>query len=248
MFFTNSYMKKISQKDLIILSVMLGLVFLYLLFIYFYEPFEKKLSAAQDEKESLETQMSPDYVISVQSELDKLKNELSLLEEEKKESDALKTISKNEQENILLNIGETATSLDINLVKFEEKAHIDSFEYSIIPYEIKARGDNSDLIIMLNTLYEKYNYFHIDDVNMRKLKVVSELERPENEVNIENSITDNWSEQFLDLVTMDFPVHLLNNEDETKKEADTSESEKTPTKLNSELQLDFTIYFISKIE
>lgn len=235
-------MKKLSYRDR---GLILGLVIFLILFAFYkyvYEPFETKASELKEKRDNLKIDAESKNVDVISSKIDSLEKQLKLEVAEKKEFEKQRVITKEQQEKLLLYIGEKANELDINLNKFEEKATQSSSSYNVVGYDIKARGESKNLILFLNSIYKFYNYCFITDVNLRKVEVspTFETDKLDTLTNEEKQII-NWDDDKINLILMDIPPLVVEKDTEDSEE---SEEEKEETPTIKELQLDFSLYFI----
>ncbi len=178
-------------------------------------------------------------VDSVSERIDALNKQFKVEEAEKKQYEQKRMITKEQQEKLLLFIGEKANELDINLNKFEEVETESTSSYNVVGYDIKAQGDSKNLVLFLNSLYKFYNYCFITDLNLRKVEV-----EPTFDTDKIDTLTDeektimNWDEDKIKLILMDIPPFIVQKKSDDSKE-ETSEAPKAKA-----LQLDFSLYFI----
>jgi len=232
-------MKKLSYRDRGLLIVLALFIILAAFYKYVYEPFEAKAKELTQKRDELKMDANAKNVDSVSERIDALNKQFKVEEAEKKQYEQKRMITKEQQEKLLLFIGEKANELDINLNKFEEVETESTSSYNVVGYDIKAQGDSKNLVLFLNSLYKFYNYCFITDLNLRKVEV-----EPTFDTDKIDTLTDdektimNWDEDKIKLILMDIPPFIVQKKSDDSKE-DTTEAPKAKA-----LQLDFSLYFI----
>lgn len=228
-----------SYRDRGLLIVLALFIILAAFYKYVYEPFEAKAKELTQKRNELKMDADAKNVNSVSERIDALNKQFKVEEAEKKQYEQKRMITKEQQEKLLLFIGEKANELDINLNKFEEVETESTSSYNVVGYDIKAQGDSKNLVLFLNSLYKFYNYCFITDLNLRKVEV-----EPTFDTDKIDTLTDeektimNWDEDKIKLILMDIPPFIVQKKSDDSKE-DTSEAPKAKA-----LQLDFSLYFI----
>lgn len=232
-------MKKMSYRDRGLLIVLALFIILAAFYKYVYEPFEAKAKELTQKRDELKMDADAKNVDSVSERIDALNKQFKVEEAEKKQYEQKRMITKEQQEKLLLFIGEKANELDINLNKFEEVETESTSSYNVVGYDIKAQGDSKNLVLFLNSLYKFYNYCFITDLNLRKVEV-----EPTFDTDKIDTLTDeektimNWDEDKIKLILMDIPPFIV------PKKSDDSKEETTEAPKAKALQLDFSLYFI----
>jgi len=232
-------MKKMSYRDRGLLIVLALFIILAAFYKYVYEPFEAKAKELTQKRDELKMDANAKNVDSVSERIDALNKQFKVEEAEKKQYEQKRMITKEQQEKLLLFIGEKANELDINLNKFEEVETESTSSYNVVGYDIKAQGDSKNLVLFLNSLYKFYNYCFITDLNLRKVEV-----EPTFDTDKIDTLTDeektimNWDEDKIKLILMDIPPFIV------PKKSDDSKEETTEAPKAKALQLDFSLYFI----
>ncbi|MFP3727430.1 hypothetical protein U8V72_19815 [Priestia filamentosa] len=240
-------MKKISYRDrLLIVFACLALI-VFAFYKYVYEPFEKKAKDLTQKRDELKIEASSKNVETISGRISSLKKELETKNAEKKEFENKRMITKEQQEQLLLFIGEKAKELDINLNKFEEEQTESTSSYNVVGYDIKAQGESKNLILFLNSLYKFYNYCFITDLNLRKVEVepTFDADKFDSLSDEEKTIMD-WDEDKVKLILMDIPplVEKKSTDSTTDSTTETQQKEEESTPSVKALQLDFSLYFI----
>lgn len=232
-------MKKMTKRDQLLLLFLTLFVVLAAFFKYVYEPLEGRIKEASEKRDSLQSQVETNKIDVLNTKVKSLDSQLQMEEAEKKDFEKQRMITKAQQEQLLQYIGEQAKKLGINLSKFEEKETKLSSSYNVVGYDIKARGENKNLILFLNSLYSFYNYCYITDLNLRKVEISPTFETtdlktltPEEKLNVD------WDDDQIKLILMDIPPFIVEKDLEKKAE----EKQKKPSR--KELQIDFSLYFI----
>lgn len=228
-----------SYRDRGLLIVLALFIILAAFYKYVYEPFEAKAKELTQKRDELKMDADAKNVDSVSERIDALNKQFKVEEAEKKQYEQKRMITKEQQEKLLLFIGEKANELDINLNKFEEVETESTSSYNVVGYDIKAQGDSKNLVLFLNSLYKFYNYCFITDLNLRKVEV-----EPTFDTDKIDTLTDeektimNWDEDKIKLILMDIPPFIV------PKKSDDSKEETTEAPKAKALQLDFSLYFI----
>lgn len=232
-------MKKMSQRDQLLLFGMIVVVVLYLFYTYFYVPFEEKITTLKDNRDNLVMEADVKKPEIIDSRVSKLSSELQLHKEEKTQFELERMITREQQDKLLLFIGDKANELGVNLVKFEEKDTNNNSSYNVVGFDIKARGDSKDLVLFMNSIYSFYNYCFITDLNLRKVEIIPTFESMDlGTLTDEEKLRINWNDEQINLILMDIPPFIVDEDVEEKEE---NKKKKTNEK---ELQLDFSLYFI----
>lgn len=240
--------KKLSGREQkLVLILFMGLL-AYVLFQYVFSPMQVKKAELKGQMEILETEMKD--LDMLQNELDKVKSESSVLEEDIKEMDAKKGFGVMDYQELLTYLGDSAQKYGVDVVNFERLSYVDRMNYWEVPFEVSVQGEYQDLILFVDSIYQLKDYFAIRQLNLHQIELVPTTLNPEGETEAEAAVPQfPWVSDFVQRLNQNSALDMELEVDEENVGAavyaDYLEQLQKGKEKQEKVELMFVFHFIS---
>lgn len=222
-----------NENNIYLITLLIIIIIFGGFYFYFWAPYVKEINFKEEEAINLEKQTYNINLDNKKQIINNLEEELKINQAVIKEIENEKTISLEEKEEILMHIGKEIRKLNLNLIKYEENPSEKISSYDIVSYNLKIQGENNQLIEFLNSLYSKYNYFYIDNIDMRIIEYKPSFQ----DLDVDK-VTNQRQGDFIDHEVIRQLFYTI------PPELEMNENEQLEIPSINKLQLVFDIYFI----